>query len=361
TLFDLETIRTKTGGVYGVYTPFARTLRSRGDPAPPMDAPGHIPAGPNVASDRLDDWALLPRQPDWSAGFDALWQPGETAAQDRLEQFAGAAVHGYDRGRNLPGEDGTSMLSPHLHWGELSPNQVWHAARQDRGGDAGPGLPIYLGEILWREFAAYLLWHHPHLPEQPLRPRFAALPVRTARPEFAAWRQGRTGVPIVDAGMRQLWQTGWMHNRVRMIASSFLVKHLLMSWQAGEDHFWDTLVDADLASNAAGWQWITGCGIDSQPWFRVFNPVSQSEKFDPAGRYIRQWVPELARVPDRYVHAPWTAPAAALGGLKLGRDYPHPLVDLAAARTRALDAYRTTVRGAPPDSLADDDFCEVAA
>jgi deoxyribodipyrimidine photo-lyase len=343
TLFDLDSVRTKTGGIYGVYTPFANTLRQRGQPAPPLPAPAHIPAPPAPSSDRLEDWALLPTRPDWAAGFRATWQPGEAAAHDRLRAFIDTAVHGYDTGRNLPGLPGTSMLSAHLHWGEISPGQVWAAAS---AATRGKGVDVYLGEILWREFAAYLLWHNPHLPEQPLRPRFAKLPARDSDAESRAWKRGATGVPIVDAGMRQLWQIGWMHNRVRMIVASFLVKHLLMPWQLGEDWFWDTLVDADLASNAASWQWITGCGIDSQPFFRVFNPVSQGEKFDPDGTYVRRYVPELAKVPAKWVHAPWTAPneVLAAAGVRLGQDYPHPIVDLAAGRQRALDAYRTTVR-----------------
>ncbi len=268
-----------------------------------------------VASDALADWDLLPQAPDWAAGFRANWMPGEAAALARLARFTTEAVHGYDAGRNQPGRDGTSMLSAALHWGEVSANQVWHAARAAGAKTEGAevekgGLGVYLGEILWREFSAYLLWHNPGMPEAPLRPRFAGLPFRTAAGELRAWQRGRTGVPVVDAGMRQLWQTGWMHNRVRMITASFLVKHLLMSWEAGEAWFWDTLVDADLASNAASWQWIAGSGIDSQPFFRVFNPVSQGEKFDPDGAYVRRWVPELAKLPDRWLHAPWTAPAA---------------------------------------------------
>ena len=342
TLFDLDDIHTKTGGIYGVYTPFARALRARGELPPPLPAPPRLSAGPAVSSDSLAAWGLLPTDPDWAGGFRQVWWPGTAAAQRRLDLFVGDAVGRYDIGRNLPGQDGTSMLSPHLHWGELSPLQVWHASADA----SGAGREIYQNELLWREFSAYLLWHNPHLPEQPLRPRFAALPTRTSGSELHAWQRGRTGVPVVDAGMRQLWQLGWMHNRVRMIAASFLVKHLLMPWQAGEAWFWDTLVDADLASNAASWQWIAGSGIDSQPFFRVFNPVSQGEKFDPDGAYVRAWVPELARLPDRFIHSPWTAPDSVLAaaGVRLGHDYPAPLLDLAAGRQRALDAYRRTVR-----------------
>ncbi len=353
TLFDLDGIRTKTGTIYGIYTPFAKGLRTRGSPGEPTPAPAHIPAGPAVASDALDAWKLLPTHPDWSAGF-YVWRAGEDAAHVRLRAFLDRAVHGYDTGRNLPGQEGTSGLSAHLHWGEISPRQVWHVAEQAAAG-TGKGLDTFLGEILWREFSAYLLYHKPTMPEAPMRPAFAALPFRDAPGELHAWRRGHTGIPVVDAGMRQLRRTGWMHNRVRMIAASFLVKQLLIDWRAGEDHFWDTLVDADLASNAASWQWIAGSGIDSQPFFRVFNPVSQGERFDPAGEYVRKWVPELAALPDKHLHAPWDAPPAVLAraGVELGRTYPAPLVDLAVARQRALDAYRRTVKGAvPPEAEA---------
>ena len=347
TLFDLEGIRTKTGGVYGVYTPFGKACRLRGDPGAPTPAPDRIPAGPALPSDDLNSWGLLPTHPDWSGGFN-VWQVGEAAAHARLAAFLDKAVHGYDTGRNLPGQEGTSGLSAHLHWGELGPRQVWHTAAQ-AAERTNKGLDTFLGEILWREFSAYLLFHNPGMPEQPMRPAFAALPFRDAPAELEAWRRGHTGIPIVDAGMRQLWRTGWMHNRVRMIAASFLVKQLLISWQAGEDHFWDTLVDADLASNAASWQWIAGCGIDSQPFFRVFNPVSQGEKFDPEGVYVRKWVPELANLPGKHLHAPWDAPAEVLAGagIRLGATYPRPLVELPAARQRALDAYRGAVKRQP--------------
>ncbi len=347
TLFDLDSIRTKTGGIYGVYAPFARTCRALGAPHPPTPAPERVPCPTPPRSDRLDDWGLLPTRPDWTGGFRETWQVGEAAAHDRLAGFLAKAVHGYDTGRNRPGQPGTSMVSPHLHWGELSPGQVWHTAQQ-AAQETGKGLEVFLGEILWREFSAYLLWHHPHMPERPLRPAFAGLAVRDDSAELRAWQRGRTGIPIVDAGMRQLWHIGWMHNRVRMIAASFLVKQLLLPWRAGQAYFWDTLVDADLASNATSWQWIAGCGIDSQPFFRVFNPVSQGERFDPGGAYVRAWVPELARLPDRFVHAPWSAPPAVLAeaGVELGRSYPNPIADLPHARQRALDVYRATVRRA---------------
>ena len=342
TLIDPDRIRSQTNTIYGMYTPFARAVEALGEPPDPLAAPASIPAT-TAASDRLEDWHLLPTRPDWAGGLRALWTPGDLAAETRLKLFVTAAVSRYGTGRNLPGEDGTSMLSAHLHWGELSPRTVWHASRTETD---TPDHHTYRRELIWRDFSAYLLWHHPSLPEAPLRPAFGKLPFRKDPSELAAWHDGRTGVPIVDAGMRQLWQTGWMHNRVRMIAASFLVKHLLISWQEGEAWFWDTLVDADLASNAASWQWIAGTGIDSQPFFRVFNPVTQGQKFDGDGAYVRRFVPELAALPDRYLHAPWTAPRQELSraNVVLGKTYPEPLIDLAAGRDRALDAYRRTVK-----------------
>ena len=345
TLFDLDDIRTREGGLYGVYTPFARTCRALPDPEPPLPAPRHIAApGGDWGSEALEDWRLLPTRPDWAAGLRATWQPGETGAHARLARFLRHHLDGYGDSRNIPGdEDGTSMLSPHLRWGELSAVQVWHAARK---APPAAGLGTFQGELLWHEFAAYLLANHPTLPEQPLRDAFANLPWRRDPKALRAWQQGRTGLPIVDAGMRQLWQVGWMHNRVRMITASLLCKHLLLPWQTGEDWFWDTLVDGDLATNSASWQWVAGCGTDAQPFFRIFNPVTQSKKFDAEGTYIRRWVPELARLPNRYLHAPWEAPSAALtqAGIALGRDYPRPIVSLAEGRDRALAAFRNEVR-----------------
>jgi deoxyribodipyrimidine photo-lyase len=337
TLLDMDAVRTKTGGVYGVYTPFARACRAAGEMPAPLPAPRHL-IGVNAKSDRLGNWALLPAKPDWAGGLRDTWSPGEAGGHARMTRFMDDAIGDYADGRNIPGRDFTSMLSPHLHWGELSPAQVWQAASRAAHGQA---LRTFQSELLWHEFAAYLLWHHPHLPNAPLRPDYARLKWRVDAAGLRAWQTGRTGVPIVDAGMRQLWHTGWMHNRVRMITASFLVKHLLVSWIDGETWFWDTLVDGDLAANAASWQWIAGSGTDSQPFFRVFNPVTQGEKFDPDGVYVRRWVPELARLPDRHLHAPWDAPEDVLAeaGIGLGRDYPHPVVELAGGRNRALAAF----------------------
>jgi deoxyribodipyrimidine photo-lyase len=346
TLFDLPSIRTHAGGVYGVFTPFSRACRAH-RLRDPLSLPRRFETPRTSDGDQLEEWRLLPTKPDWAGGLRDTWQPGEAGAHARLKRFL-HALHGYAQRRNLPGEAGTSMLSPHLHWGEISPVQVWHAADHHAGDTSAAGRDAFLNELLWREFSAYLLWHHPTLPDSPLRTEFAHMPWRRDATALAAWQRGQTGVPIVDAGMRQLWQTGWMHNRVRMIVGSFLVKHLLLPWQAGEAWFWDTLCDADLASNAASWQWIAGCGADAAPFFRVFNPVLQGQKFDSDGAYVRRFVPELATLDARHIHAPWDAPPMLLrsAGVTLGQTYPLPIVDLAAGRQRALDAFRTISRAA---------------
>jgi deoxyribodipyrimidine photo-lyase len=288
---------------------------------------------------------LLPTTPDWASGLRETWTPGETAAQARLDRFVAGHLTDYDRLRNRPDLDATSGLSPHLHWGEISPRQVWHAA-EAAGAPRGKGTQTFLKELLWREFSYHLLWHRPEMPEQPLKPAFADFPWRNDPKALRAWQRGRTGYPIVDAGMRQLWHTGWMHNRVRMIVASFLIKHLLLPWQEGEAWFWDTLVDADLAANSASWQWVAGCGADAAPYFRIFNPVLQGAKFDPDGAYVRRWVPELARLAAALIHAPWQASPIELNdaGVVLGRTYPAPIVDHSAARARALAALDSITR-----------------
>ncbi|PPQ27726.1 deoxyribodipyrimidine photolyase [Rhodopila globiformis] len=338
TLFNPESIRTKAGGAYGVYTPFANACLALGGPKPPLPAPRSLRAAARD-SERLGDWDLLPAKPDWAAGLRAAWTPGEHGALERAEAFLRHGLGAYPAARDRPADDGTSMLSPHLHFGEISVVQLWHMAQR---GPGGKGRELLIRELLWREFCANLLWHHPILPDAPLKPAFAAMPWRDDPAGLAAWQQGRTGVPIVDAGMRQLWRIGWMHNRVRMIVGSFLVKHLLIPWQQGEAWFWDTLVDADLANNAGNWQWVAGCGADASPWFRIFNPVLQGRKFDPEGDYVRRWVPELARLEARHIHAPWEAPRPVLSqaGITLGQTYPEPVVDLGAGRERALTAFR---------------------
>jgi deoxyribodipyrimidine photo-lyase len=339
-MFNPDKIRTGSDGVYGVYSPFARACRAAGPPQA-IAAPKHLPCPKPPASDRLDDWELLPRHPDWAGGLRDAWTPGEAGAKARLDRFLSDGVSGYADHRNLPGIPGTSMLSPHLAWGEVSLPQTWFAAETRQEGK-GRGLEVFQSELLWREFSIYQLWHHPDLPELPLRPNFAGMPWRDDPTGLAAWKRGQTGIPIVDAGMRQLWQTGWMHNRIRMVTASFLTKHLLLPWQVGEAWFWDTLVDADLSSNAGNWQWVAGSGADAAPYFRVFNPVLQGHKFDTDGNYVRRFVPELAGLGDRHLHAPWEASEQELGeaGIILGKTYPHPIVDLAEGRDRALAAYR---------------------
>ncbi|NWG46472.1 MAG: deoxyribodipyrimidine photo-lyase, partial [Alphaproteobacteria bacterium] len=271
------------------------------------------------------------------------WTPGEAGARERLAAFLAEAAPAYAADRDRPDRAGTSRLSPHLHFGEISPRTIFAAVRhaEESGRLPGKAADKFRAELGWREFAHSLLFHHPELPHTPLREAFASFPWGEDEAALRAWQRGRTGYPIVDAGMRELWHTGWMHNRVRMIVASFLVKDLLIPWQKGAAWFWDTLVDADLANNAASWQWVAGCGADAAPYFRVFNPVLQGEKFDPEGAYVRRWVPELARLPDAFIHKPWQADIRTLkeAGVGLGTSYPEPMVDHADARTRALAAF----------------------
>lgn len=338
-------VLTDAGKPYKVFTPFLRALLR--DPA---DAPAALAAGAQFAPDRLDsdeidDWNLHPSVPDWSVGFD--WTPGEAGAACALSAFIGSGLEDYDIGRDVPGRRGTSRLSPHLHWGEISARSVVQAVRQGaaQGRVAPAQADSFIAEIGWREFSAHLLHHFPYMSERAFRPEFDGMPWREDPGGLRAWQEGRTGYPLVDAGMRELWTTGWMHNRVRMVVASFLVKHLLIDWREGEAWFWDTLVDADWASNAQNWQWVAGSGADAAPFFRIFNPVAQGEKFDPQGHYVRRWVPELLALPDRWIHAPWTAPADVLAGadVRLGQTYPHPIVDHAKARLRALAALKSLV------------------
>ncbi|WP_366555641.1 cryptochrome/photolyase family protein [Aquibaculum sediminis] len=334
-------IATGSGTPYKRFTPFWKALRAF-HIAEALPAPKKLPPPPAIDGERLEDWGLLPTRPDWAGGLRATWQVGEAAAQARLDDFLAEAVD-YGKARDRLDQDATSRLSPHLHWGEISPRQVWHAAlaashRDDAKSD---GLWKFLSELAWREFSYHLLHHWPDLPHRNWQGRFDQFRWLEDEEAFTAWTRGRTGYPLVDAGMRQLWHEGWMHNRARMVTGSFLVKHLLQPWQKGEAWFWDTLVDADLASNAASWQWVAGSGADAAPYFRIFNPVRQSETFDPQARYLRRWLPELAELPDRWLHRPWEASEATLtaAGVRLGRDYPRPIVDHAAARQRALDAF----------------------
>lgn len=343
-LREPEEVRTKTGDAYKVYTPFWRALAALGAPAESLPRPKNLlPPAKKLATDGLADWGLLPTKPDWAGGFRETWQPGEEGALARLERFVDGPLKDYAKKRNFPADDATSRLSPHLHFGEISPRLCWH--RATAAGQGRPawdeGVETFLKELVWREFSYHLLTLFPELPDRPFRPEFAAYPWQSGAKALRAWQRGQTGYPIVDAGMRELWHTGIMHNRVRMVTASFLIKHLLLPWQEGEAWFWDTLVDADLASNAASWQWVAGSGADAAPYFRIFNPVTQGEKFDPDGRYVRRWVPEIATLPDNLIHAPWTATALELraAGVALGKTYPLPIVDHAEARVRALAGY----------------------
>lgn len=326
-LHEPWTIATGAGGPFRVYSPFLRACRRAEEPRDPVPAV-HRLSGPDVASDDLDDWGLHPTAPDWSAGLAQQWEPGEAGAGHRLTDFVDGILAGYDTSRERPGVEGTSRLSPHLRFGEISPFQVRAAVagavpREDR--DA------FLAEIHWREFNWHLLYAQPDLATVNHRAKFDGMPWRHAPADLRAWQRGRTGYPLVDAGMRQLWQTGWMHNRVRMITASFLIKNLLLDWRTGEQWFWDTLVDADAANNPANWQWTAGSGADAFPYVRVFNPVTQARKFDADGDYITRFVPELAGRSGSALHEPW--------GDDPPPDYPAPMIDLKDTRRRALDAY----------------------
>ncbi|MFM8633544.1 MAG: cryptochrome/photolyase family protein [Planctomycetia bacterium] len=323
-LFEPMQVATKEGRPYQVFTPFWRALLAREEPREPVKAPRKLEAASkHPKSLSINSLGLLPTI-EWAATMQKTWTPGEAGAAKRMDRFLERGLAGYGTERDRPDHDGTSALSPHLHFGELSPRRLWHAVREAAGGKPASkiaGSPeVYLRELGWREFASHLLYHFPHTPDAPLRADYARFPWADDPVGLRAWQRGRTGFPIVDAGMRQLWATGWMHNRVRMIVASFLVKDLRISWLEGAKWFWDTLVDADLAANTLGWQWAAGCGADAAPYFRIFNPTSQAEKFDPDGAYVRTWVDVAAN------------------------DYPEPIVDHAEARKRALAALKVVSR-----------------
>ena len=338
------TVEKKTGGYYKVFTPYWRNAQESLDTSDPLPAPPSLLAFEGmVKSDVLTDWNLLPSAPDWGAKMISHWQVGSAGAAKALEAFVGGPVKDYPEARNRPdNEAGTSKLSAHLAFGEISPKQIWHGCKNDLA-----AAQKFLAEIGWREFSYVLLYHNPELATQNFKPHFDSFEWSTDAAALERWQQGQTGYPFVDAGMRQLWQTGWQHNRVRMVTASFLIKHLLIDWRAGERWFHDTLVDADPASNAASWQWVAGSGADASPYFRIFNPFTQGEKFDPNGDYVRKFVPELANMPKKYIHRPWDAPLLTLkeAGVELGKTYPKPIVEHKAARERALARYKAIKQG----------------
>ncbi|MGE0827347.1 MAG: deoxyribodipyrimidine photo-lyase [Candidatus Binatia bacterium] len=341
-LFEPSMIRNTAGKPFQVFTPFWKSCLSLPEPDTPLGSPESLPSPSQwPQSVPLPQLALEPTL-DWAGGIRATWSPGEDGALGQLQRFLAEAVASYAEKRARPDLFQTSRLSPYLHYGEMSPRFVWHAVQTyvGEGSGMGRGGQAYLRQLGWREFAHHLLFHFPHTVEHPLRSEFTEFPWRKNAAELHAWQQGQTGYPLVDAGMRELWTTGWMHNRVRMVVASFLVKHLLLHWREGERWFWDTLVDADLANNTLGWQWVAGCGADAAPYFRIFNPVTQGEKFDPQGQYVCQWVPELGRLPPAWIHKPWEAPQEVLSEaeVKLGSTYPEPIVEHHTARIRALAA-----------------------
>lgn len=343
-LFEPIAVAKADGTPYKVFTPFWRNgcLQGNAKPRALVDKPANLAFAKAPTATKVADLELMPDQ-DWYESIAAEWSPGERGAADRLQRFLKKGIENYKSGRDRPDQNYVSRLSPHLHFGEVSPHQVWHAAKPlEKKEKLARDADHFLSELGWREFSHYLLFHWPEITRKNLQKKFNRFAWRKDKQALQRWQRGQTGFPIVDAGMRELWQTGYMHNRVRMIVGSFLVKNLLLHWHHGEDWFWDTLLDADLANNSAGWQWIAGSGADAAPYFRVFNPVLQGRKFDPHGKYVRRFVPELAELPDKFLQSPWEAPEEVLdaAGIRLGKHYPKPIVDLKESRERALAAFK---------------------
>jgi deoxyribodipyrimidine photo-lyase len=342
-LFEPQSIVKADGMPYKVYTPFYRKgcLCGDNEPRAPLETPRLVDFHAADVGGALTELDLMPPI-DWYREIATSWTPGEAGAQQRLEAFLDAGIANYSHGRNRPDRNFVSRLSPHLHFGEISPHQIWHRVKEGENARAHSAhVEDFLNELGWREFSYYLLYHHPGMPRRNLQRKFDRFPWRDDPQSLSCWQRGQTGYPIVDAGMRELWRTGYMHNRVRMIVASFLVKNLLIHWHHGADWFWDCLLDADLSNNSASWQWVAGCGADAAPFFRIFNPVTQGQKFDPDGRYVRRYVPELGGLPPRFIHNPWDAPTGILrdAGITLGETYPYPIVDLKESRERAIAAF----------------------
>lgn len=350
-LYEPMEVRSQAGGPMRVFTPFWKAARATRPPLAPLPAPSSLPPTPDLAPIArqlsLDDLDLLPTKPDWAGGLRETWQPGEAGARAKLLAFIEGGLDGYGEDRNRPDKPSTSMLSAHLAVGDISIRRIWQTVEmaQKSGQTRANASDVakFFSELGWREFAYHLLFHYPRLARENYQPKFNAFPWVKDEAALAAWQQGRTGYPIVDAGMRQLWQTGFMHNRVRMITASFLIKHLMLDWREGESWFWDTLCDADPANNAASWQWVAGSGADAAPYYRIFNPIIQGEKFDPKGEFVRRFVPELQLMPADFIHRPWDAPAPILSraGVVLGETYPRPIVSHEMARERALEAFKS--------------------
>ena len=345
-LWEPWNIAKKDGTPYKVFTPYYRKGCLNSDkPRMPLPAPN---LSNLISIDnhdlKIEDLELMPKH-NWYNKMISLWSPGEEGAKSKIEEFISNGLNNYKEGRNFPSNKNVSQLSPHLHFGEVSPNQVWYRAKTKEGKlGIKKDLDHFLSELGWREFSFNLLYHFPFLPKENLQKKFDNFPWDNDKDKLKKWQKGLTGYPIVDAGMQELWQTGYMHNRLRMVVGSFLVKNLLLHWHHGERWFWDCLIDADLASNSAGWQWIAGSGADAAPYFRIFNPITQGQKFDPDGKYTRKYLPVLNDMPDKFLFNPWEAPEDVLrsAGVKLGENYPLPIVEIGSSRQKALEAFATT-------------------
>jgi len=352
-LYEPWQVRNKAGAAYRVYSAYQRAASALGVPEKPIGQPRQLTTfkwQDTLKSLDLAELRLQPKRPDWAKGFKQVWSNGEKPAHKALSHFIKTGLEGYAKDRDRPDEDATTRLSPFLHFGQISPHQVWHGVKDafadKKTGASKADVDKFISELTWRDYAAHLLYHFPELPHESHQTRLDQIGWRKDEKALHAWQKGQTGYPIVDAGMRELWQTGWLPNRVRMIVASFLVKDLLIDWRRGEEWFWDTLVDADAANNAVNWQWVAGSGVDAAPFFRIFNPVLQGEKFDPKGAYVKRFVPELGKLPPALIHKPWKATEAQLAeaGVTLGKDYPAPIIDHDFARQRALDQFRKASR-----------------